>query len=351
MLRFVLMYSASLNQHVWSAAVASKWGGSRHHQATLFAHRLSLPGLRGCLRGGGGSQASENRRLRRAAAGVTVASGKSPALPSRDSVALSKGILGAIDEEALCALILRRHLDFDAANTATAYRILLLRQYLHRSLVAAGRGNPLPWRRFCSSQPRRASAHALESCTALLQEAAMSKMRSWETRESLGVLHALARSKLKRSAVVVDVILPALASRIAAKSSVAAIHSWSPQDIANTLWSFAALINLNFQNILNFRELVAALTARALVVRDDFTPKDIGNMFWALATMGLAPGREFVVELMKRAQQVQDDFKHQASANMVWALRTLGEECDSELLQRLQEKAVLARNDGDMCLS
>ena len=342
----------------WLREGTNDMTASRNDMTMLSAHPCCLC----ALRGGGGSAASEKRRLRRAAAGVTVASEERLPSLSPDSVHLNKRIEAAIDEEALCALILQRHLDFDASNTATAYRILLMRQYLKRSvlLAASSTGRPtrsaLEWRQSGSGQPRRASPHSLESCTALVESAATRKMRAWEPCQSVSILYAAARSKQKRSPNLTDLILPALVLRMTANA--ATVCNFTPDQISQTLWSFATL-GVDADGC-----LLASLTTQALAVKNDFTPKDISNTLWALAMLGLqnnnsVPDRELVVAMTERAKQVQHIFKHQASANIVWALKTLGHECHTtlghechtDLTPCLQQRAALARNTGEICLS
>jgi len=84
-----------------------------------------------------------------------------------------------------------------------------------------------------SGHPRRRLSLSLESCTALLENAATRKMRVWEPCQSVSILYAAARSKQKHSPNPTDLILPALVPRMTANA--ATVCSFKPDQISQTL--------------------------------------------------------------------------------------------------------------------
>jgi len=95
------------------------------------------------------------------------------------------------------------------------------------------------------------------------------------------------------------------------------VQAFSARECANTLHTLAKL-----QGRRPCGDVICALEARALEVREDFNPQNTGNMLWAFAMLGRQPGNELVVGLTQRV--LQFDLKPQDIAITLWALATLG---------------------------
>jgi len=72
----------------------------------------------------------------------------------------------------------------------------------------------------------------------------------------------------------------------------------NPQNIANTLWAFATLVQQP-EDV-----LVVGLTARALEVQGAFKPQSIANTLSAFVTLGRQPEDALVAWLAARALEV-----------------------------------------------
>jgi len=71
----------------------------------------------------------------------------------------------------------------------------------------------------------------------------------------------------------------------------------------------------------------------------DFTPEELANLAWALATLGVKPDAGLLVAMQQRAKETAGDFKPQDGTKLMLALTTLGARVDAGLLQVMQDLA------------
>jgi len=82
--------------------------------------------------------------------------------------------------------------------------------------------------------------------------------------------------------------------------------------------------------------LLEALQRRATVTSGEFTPQNVGNVLWALATMGVRADRELLKAMQIRGTATAGEFTPQNLANLLWGLATLAERADRELLEAMK---------------
>ena len=68
------------------------------------------------------------------------------------------------------------------------------------------------------------------------------------------------------------------------------------------------------------RRAISALLAKASATVDSFEPREVANLMWALATLGVEPGAELATAMSRRAVASAGEFKPQNVANLMWAL-------------------------------
>ncbi|KAJ1486562.1 hypothetical protein T484DRAFT_1789163 [Baffinella frigidus] len=93
------------------------------------------------------------------------------------------------------------------------------------------------------------------------------------------------------------------------------------------------------------RALLAAMQRRATVTAGEFDPQAVGNLLWALATMGERADRGPLEAMQRRATASAGQFKPQEVANVLWALAVMGERADRGLLEAMQKRATATAGD------
>jgi len=150
-------------------------------------------------------------------------------------------------------------------------------------------------------------------------------------RECANTLHTLAKTRRRQPCEDVLCALEAWALVVR--------DDFNPQDISNMLWAFATL------GLQPSKALLAGLTEQAMVVQGDFKAQGIANTLWSFATLGLQPSEELMAGMMKQAVVVQGDFKPQNIANTLWAFATLGLQPNKELMVWTMKQAVAVQGD------
>jgi len=233
---------------------------------------------------------------------------------NQDLIAAAK----SSDGEQLCALVNAQWQDFNAVNAATAYQKLLLMRIARDTR----------W------QQRAGHVYhsARDKVLAVLEPALCEQhVPAFGARECANTLHTLAKTRHRPPSAD---LLRALEAR-----ALEVLGTFNPQDIANTLWSFATL------GLKPSEELMARIMTRAVAVQRDFNPQGIANTLWAFATLGLQPSKELMAVMMRQAVAVQGDFEAQNVANLFWAFATLGLHPSEELRTGMMKQAVAVQGD------
>jgi len=112
---------------------------------------------------------------------------------------------------------------------------------------------------------------------------------------------------------------------------------FNPQDIANTFWALASL------GVQPGKQLEDALNQQAIVVQHEFNSQNIANLLWALATLGLLPNKQLVSALTAEAL-VRKDLNPQDISNSLWAFTTLGIQPDTKLVAMMTDAWIVSGN-------
>lgn len=112
-------------------------------------------------------------------------------------------------------------------------------------------------------------------------------------------------------------------------AAIRRVDSFSPQNMSNTLWAFAKLNQAA-------PALLQAATAHALNKLRQYQPQSIANTIWAFATLAQAqpkkgdgtplaqqPDKEFLDAMLGWGRATLKEFSPQNISNTVWALATL----------------------------
>ncbi|KAL3149096.1 hypothetical protein ABBQ32_001939 [Trebouxia sp. C0010 RCD-2024] len=103
----------------------------------------------------------------------------------------------------------------------------------------------------------------------------------------------------------------------AAQQAVFTIHRFKPQEVANTLWSYATLGH-DPNNL-----LLDAMAGQMAQNIQHFRPQAVSNSLWAYAKLGYNPGREVLDAAAHRVLHSLTQYTSQEVANTLWALATL----------------------------
>jgi hypothetical protein len=106
--------------------------------------------------------------------------------------------------------------------------------------------------------------------------------------------------------------------RLLEAATLAAVPSYSAQNISNTLWGAAGLLHMPPPPLLR------ALTAAARRSLGAFSPHALANTAWAAATLRW-PGADALVAAVARASDDRlDEFAPQGLSNLLWACASCG---------------------------
>ena len=102
------------------------------------------------------------------------------------------------------------------------------------------------------------------------------------------------------------------------------IGSFGAQAVSNTMYSLSKLPKMGFRTN---PELFTALTLHGSQLLQEFTPQQLSNTIWALATLS-HHDNGFTADLISAARRKLPVFIPQNFSNTIWALATLGHHHD-----------------------
>jgi hypothetical protein len=136
------------------------------------------------------------------------------------------------------------------------------------------------------------------------------------------------------------------------RMAVAKIGEFGFQEVALTLWALAKMSKLtkskheptdatNSQNHAGgqMAPLLAVLLERATDTASTARPRNIANIMWACATLGLQPSSALLAVLSRRIISTADAFGSQAIANILWAFASLRLKPAPELARAVMHRA------------
>jgi len=210
----------------------------------------------------------------------------------------------------LCELIEAHAEEFDHINVVTAFRKLLQSR---RDGVPRG---------------------LAERATQVLEAAAMRHMHTCDAQHVANLLHIMAKTRYRPWD---PTLFPKLEGRAEALAG-----TFNAQDVANTLWAYAAM----------GREpgagLMRVLEGRAEALAGTFNSQNVTNMLWAHATMGREPGARLMRELEGRVEALcgrgeaagrGGTLNTQHVANTLWAYAKMGREPGAGVMRVLAGRA------------
>jgi hypothetical protein len=138
-----------------------------------------------------------------------------------------------------------------------------------------------------------------------------------QARELANIFHAVAKmgaaGKLAASDAGVQDMLEALEQR-----AVLVASDMEPQEVSNTIWSYAKL------GLTPGAQALAALEVAVLRVGSGMKPQETANTVWAFGTLGMMPGEESRAALEAAVVRVGPSMNPQDTANIAWSFATLG---------------------------
>jgi hypothetical protein len=144
--------------------------------------------------------------------------------------------------------------------------------------------------------------------------------------------------------------------RVLERAVEARLHEFEASHCALTLWSIAKLSSLtkSVGNTLGqwhkpYEAPPAMLDALMLRARDtagSARPRNVANIMWACATLGLQPPPDLVDALSRRITSSAESFGSQAVSNILWALASLRLQPSPELAQALLQRATAVLPDS-----
>ena len=111
------------------------------------------------------------------------------------------------------------------------------------------------------------------------------------------------------------------------------IDELGSRELANILWSFAKL------GLRPEPALWDALSEKAERSAGSFNSQNVANTLWAFATLGIPPSETLLAALSSAAERSAGSFNSQAVANTLWAFATLGIPPSKTLLAALSSAA------------
>lgn len=96
------------------------------------------------------------------------------------------------------------------------------------------------------------------------------------------------------------------------------LREFPAQELANTLWAFAAVLVFDVPQV----DVMEALTPRLATVPSIFRPTELSSTLWACAVLEVSD-RPLWKELSAAAREATSEFTAQGLSNTVWALATV----------------------------